>query len=76
MPEKISIGAVVFSDPSGHLNLAGGERVAMLVRVYRREDIGNVICHTDIQHRYRVLGWDDIDWSASGIPAVAAGGGP
>ena len=70
--EKLSIGAVVFSDPSGRLNLTGGARVRMLVRVYRREDIGDVVCHADMYHEHRVLTWDDINWETSGIPAVAS----
>ncbi len=73
MAEKLNIGAVVFSDPAGELiNLAGGARVAMLVRVYRREDIEGVVCRADSYHGYRTLTWDDIDWDRSGIPGVAA----
>jgi hypothetical protein len=70
--EKLSIGAVVFSNPAGRLDLTGGARVAMLVKVYRREDIGDVVCHADMYHEYRALAWDDIDWETSGIPAVAS----
>ncbi len=74
MAEKLHIGAVVFSDPAGdRINLTGGARVAMLVRVYRREDIGDVVCHAaDMYHQHRALTWDDIDWDRSGIPGVAA----